>query len=173
MNNGANKGGMTEAMATIESSPGLEDFWALHWSAPAGLEYNPLGRFIVNLETPEATADFISILLRRRTRGHARAALLRWCAPPVVPDGRALDGAITNPHGGSKWWQRRTANLLSPTRATTSARRIRTAGGEPPFSQRCRDESRHGTHECVRGYVNRSDSIGHLDRDRDSACFPC
>jgi hypothetical protein len=59
MNNGANKGGMTQPMATIESSPGLEDFWALHWSAPAGLEYNPPGRFIANLETPEATADFI------------------------------------------------------------------------------------------------------------------
>jgi hypothetical protein len=59
MNNGANKDGMTEAMATIESSPRLEDFWALHWSAPAGLEYNPLGRFIANRETPEATADFI------------------------------------------------------------------------------------------------------------------
>jgi hypothetical protein len=100
MNNGANKGGMTQPMATIESSPGLEDFWALHWSAPAGLEYNPPGRFIANLETPEATADFILHPPPPQNTGARPRG-----APPVVraAGGPGRQGGGRGDHAPA-WW---------------------------------------------------------------------
>ena len=41
MNNGPNKGGSTEAIQTIRSSPGLEDFWQLHYAVDAGAANMP------------------------------------------------------------------------------------------------------------------------------------
>jgi len=60
MNNGIRKGGEIETFKTLESSPGLEDLWQLHWSANVGLAHNVAGRYIANLETPALTGDIIA-----------------------------------------------------------------------------------------------------------------
>lgn len=60
MNNGTQKGGAIESFETIESSPGVEDLWQLHWSVNGLLEYNTPGRFIANIETPATAASLIA-----------------------------------------------------------------------------------------------------------------
>ena len=59
MNNGLRKGGAVQTFQTVESSPGLEDLWQLHWSANASLEYNMPGQFIANVESSETVADLL------------------------------------------------------------------------------------------------------------------
>jgi beta-lactamase superfamily II metal-dependent hydrolase len=56
MNNGTRKGGQPEAMRVLHASPGLEDFWQIHFSLLSGQEYTQPGLFIANLvdEQPEA-----------------------------------------------------------------------------------------------------------------------
>ncbi len=50
MNNGARKGGTVEAWQTIHDTPGLEDFWQLHFSVAGGKEHNSPDTFIANLD---------------------------------------------------------------------------------------------------------------------------
>jgi beta-lactamase superfamily II metal-dependent hydrolase len=56
MNNGTRKGGQPDAMRILHASPGLEDFWQIHFSLLSGQEYTQPGLFIANLvdEQPEA-----------------------------------------------------------------------------------------------------------------------
>jgi competence protein ComEC len=54
MNNGADKGGSIKAWTTIESSPGLEDLWQLHFSNEGGRDHNVSESFIAN---PSAEND--------------------------------------------------------------------------------------------------------------------
>lgn len=54
MDNGADKGGSPTAWDIIEKSPGLEDFWQLHYSSQGGREHNVAGPFIANLAGPDA-----------------------------------------------------------------------------------------------------------------------
>jgi competence protein ComEC len=49
MNNGADKGGSVKAWTAIETSPGLEDLWQLHFSNEGGKEHNVPEKFIANL----------------------------------------------------------------------------------------------------------------------------
>jgi len=60
MQNGTNKGANPDTMQTLRSSPGLEDIWQLHWSYTAGIEHNPPGVFIANLEEPATLAQRIT-----------------------------------------------------------------------------------------------------------------
>jgi beta-lactamase superfamily II metal-dependent hydrolase len=60
MNNGNRKGGAVETFQTLESSPGLENLWQLHWSVGASLEHNVASNFIANVESPAITADVIA-----------------------------------------------------------------------------------------------------------------
>ena len=48
MNNGARKGGTPEAFQVVKSSPGLEDFWQLHFAVAGGKENNVADPFIAN-----------------------------------------------------------------------------------------------------------------------------
>jgi len=48
MNNGATKGGQAGAWQVIHSSPGLEDFWQLHYAEAGGDENNSSEPFIAN-----------------------------------------------------------------------------------------------------------------------------
>ncbi len=57
MNNGADKGGSIQALATIHDSPGLEDLWQLHYSNVGGKDYNTPEIFIANL-SPENDAGY-------------------------------------------------------------------------------------------------------------------
>ena len=56
MNNGTRKGGQPPAMRIIQSSPGLEDLWQVHFSTLSGQEYTVPGMFIANTvdQQPEA-----------------------------------------------------------------------------------------------------------------------
>ena len=60
MQNGTRKGGTVQTMQTLHTSPGLEDIWQLHWAYNAGIEYNPSGLFIANIDDPETLAQMIT-----------------------------------------------------------------------------------------------------------------
>jgi competence protein ComEC len=50
MNNGAKKGGSPDAWQIIHDSPGLEDFWQLHYAMEGGKEHNSPDTFIANVD---------------------------------------------------------------------------------------------------------------------------
>jgi competence protein ComEC len=60
MNNGTRKGGAVQTFQTLETSPGLEDIWQLHWSYAAGVEHNTQGVKIANIDEREQLAAVIS-----------------------------------------------------------------------------------------------------------------
>ena len=60
MNNGSRKGGSPDAFRVLETAPGLEDIWQLHWSVPAGLEHNAPGAFIANIEDNAGLAAILT-----------------------------------------------------------------------------------------------------------------
>ena len=62
MNNGPTKGGEAAAMRTIRDSPGLEDFWQLHYSVNAG-DANMPAPMIANLD--DSTAHVIKLSAQR------------------------------------------------------------------------------------------------------------
>jgi hypothetical protein len=78
MYNGTRKGGGVTAMQTVRLSPGLEDFWQLHWSYNGALEQNSAGVFIANLDDPSAIAG----VLTAPPRGGGPAAAQ---TPPAAP----------------------------------------------------------------------------------------
>jgi len=50
MNNGASKGGVAEVWQTIRDTPGLEDFWQLHFAVAAGKDHNSPDSYIANVD---------------------------------------------------------------------------------------------------------------------------
>jgi len=44
----------------LETSPGLEDLWQLHWSYNVGVEHNAPGAFIANLDDNETIAGVLT-----------------------------------------------------------------------------------------------------------------
>jgi hypothetical protein len=50
MNNGARKGGTIPAWQTVHDTPGLLDFWQLHYSVAAGKEHNSSDPYLANLD---------------------------------------------------------------------------------------------------------------------------
>jgi len=60
MNNGTRKGGAVQTFQTLETSPGLEDIWQLHWSYAGGIEHNTSGIMIANIDVKEQIAAVIS-----------------------------------------------------------------------------------------------------------------
>jgi competence protein ComEC len=52
MNNGDKKGGEAAAIDWMRQSPGLKDFWQLHYSIAAGKDHNAADPFIANLTAP-------------------------------------------------------------------------------------------------------------------------
>jgi competence protein ComEC len=59
MNNGTRKGGHVQTYQTLESSPGLEDIWQLHWSYWGGVEHNAPGVMIANIDEPGQLAAIV------------------------------------------------------------------------------------------------------------------
>ena len=49
MNNGARKGGSSEAWQTVHDSPGLQDIWQVHYAMDAGKEHNSPEAMIANI----------------------------------------------------------------------------------------------------------------------------
>jgi competence protein ComEC len=60
MNNGTRKGAQVETFETLESAPGVEDLWQLHWSYNGVLEMNAPGRFIANMEDNATAAGIVA-----------------------------------------------------------------------------------------------------------------
>lgn len=79
MNNGTRKGGAVQTYRTLESSPGLEDVWQLHWSYAGGIEHNAPGVMIANIDAPDQLAAIIT------TAPGTQPAV----APPAGPGGAA------------------------------------------------------------------------------------
>jgi competence protein ComEC len=50
MNNGAKKGGSPEVWQTVHDSPGLADFWQLHYAVAAGKDHNSPDPFLANID---------------------------------------------------------------------------------------------------------------------------
>ena len=50
MNNGARKGGDVPAWQIIHDTPGLEDFWQLHFAVAGGKEHNSSDTLIANVD---------------------------------------------------------------------------------------------------------------------------
>jgi competence protein ComEC len=59
MNNGTRKGGAVQTFQTLETAPGLEDIWQLHWSYAAGVEHNTPGLMIANIDEPAQLAAVV------------------------------------------------------------------------------------------------------------------
>ena len=82
MNNGTVKGGQLEVYDTLESSPGLEDLWQLHWSYNGMLEHNAPARFIANIDDKDQLSAVVSNPLRPATSALGAPAP-RGSAPPA------------------------------------------------------------------------------------------
>jgi competence protein ComEC len=67
MNNGSRKGGAVQTFQTLHTSPGLEDLWLLHWSYNGGIEHNPPGVFIANVDDVQTIAAVITAPPTQRT----------------------------------------------------------------------------------------------------------
>ncbi len=52
MNNGPKKGGDAVVWQTIHDTPGLEDFWQVHYAVAAGKEHNSPDPFLANIDDP-------------------------------------------------------------------------------------------------------------------------
>ena len=63
MNNGPKKGGSPQAWRIVRNSPGLEDFWQLHYAVDGGAESNTANELIANVD--ETTANAIKVSARR------------------------------------------------------------------------------------------------------------
>jgi len=60
MNNGTRKGGQLETYQTLETSPGLENLWQLHWSYNGMLDHNVPAQFIANIDAPAQIAALVA-----------------------------------------------------------------------------------------------------------------
>ena len=61
MNNGTRKGGAVQTFQTLETSPGLEDVWQLHWSYAGGVEHNAPGVMIANIDAADQLAAIVGL----------------------------------------------------------------------------------------------------------------
>jgi competence protein ComEC len=60
MQNGTRKGGTVQTYQTLHTTPRLEDIWQLHWSYNGGIEHNPSGIFIANIDDPQTIATILT-----------------------------------------------------------------------------------------------------------------
>lgn len=74
MHNGTRKGGALPVYHVLQTSPGLEDLWQLHWSYTGGLENNPPGVYIANIEDPATLGNFLANPPAPRGPGAGRGA---------------------------------------------------------------------------------------------------
>jgi competence protein ComEC len=64
MNNNPTKGGTPDTFRIVKGSPGIEDFWQLHYSDNVGKEVNSSEQFIANF-TKEDAGHFIKLTARQ------------------------------------------------------------------------------------------------------------
>ena len=73
MNNGTRKGGEPDSLRVVYESPGLEDFWQLHWSYNVGLDNGP-AMFIANVDDNATVANVLGGQAQQAPRGGGGAA---------------------------------------------------------------------------------------------------
>ena len=83
MNNGIRKGGEPAVMKIINSSPGLENLWQLHFSQLSGQEYTVPGMFIANTVDDEPSVMPIA---------------------PMTPPQPGAAGTPSPTHNGNAYW---------------------------------------------------------------------
>jgi competence protein ComEC len=76
MQNGPRKGGTVQTYQTLRSALRIEDIWQLHWSYNGGIEYNPAGVFIANIDDPQTVANVLTSTPPSRGGGHTGPAFL-------------------------------------------------------------------------------------------------
>ncbi len=81
MNNGTRKGGHVQTYQILETSPGLEDVWQLHWSYWGGVEHNAPGVMVANVDEPAQLAAIVG--------GTAAGGQTAATPPPAGPGGNA------------------------------------------------------------------------------------
>jgi beta-lactamase superfamily II metal-dependent hydrolase len=81
LNNGTRKGGHVQTYQILESSPGLEDVWQLHWSYWGSVEHNAPGVMIANIDEPAQLAAIVS--------GPSAPGQTTAAAPPAGAAGNA------------------------------------------------------------------------------------
>ena len=64
MNNNPTKGGVPGTFQIVKSSPGLEDFWQLHYSDNVGKEVNSAEQFIANFTGNGDAGHYIKLSAR-------------------------------------------------------------------------------------------------------------
>jgi len=104
MNNGTRKGGALDAFKVLETSPGLEDLWQLHWSYNVGVEHNAPGAFIANIDNNETIASVLTApppvggrQSGPRVGGDPAHAPAYWLLVSAQRDGSFT---VTNPRNG-------------------------------------------------------------------------
>jgi hypothetical protein len=66
MNNGAMKGGTKSTFEIVRSSPGIEDFWQLHYSLTDGKDMNSPDQFIATVESqPGHMGHYLKLSARK------------------------------------------------------------------------------------------------------------
>ena len=95
MQNGTRKGGAIQAYEIMRKSPGLEDIWQLHWSYNAGIEHNPAGVFIANVDENTTIANVLTSPPTGRGGGGGGGPI---GAPPGA---KPNPGALTGPPPGA------------------------------------------------------------------------
>jgi beta-lactamase superfamily II metal-dependent hydrolase len=116
--NGTRKGATVQTNRTLHSSPGLEDLWQLHWGYNAGIEQNPSGLFIANVDEPSVIA---TVLTSPPPAGRGGPA-----APPA-------GASATPPSAGAPAATPPNVAPPAPAPATPpSAAPAQAAGGTPP-----------------------------------------
>jgi competence protein ComEC len=58
--NGTRKGATLQTSGIINSSPGFDDLWQLHWSHNGGVEHNPAGLFVANVDDAATIAAVLT-----------------------------------------------------------------------------------------------------------------
>jgi beta-lactamase superfamily II metal-dependent hydrolase len=81
LNNGTRKGGHVQTYQILESSPGLENVWQLHWSYWGSVEHNASGVMIANIDEPAQLAAIVS--------GPSAPGQTTAAAPPAGAAGNA------------------------------------------------------------------------------------
>ena len=95
MNNGTRKGGAPDTFKVLETSPGLEDLWQLHWSYNVGVEHNAPGVFIANIDDNETIAAVLTAP-PPAPRGAPGAPPARGPGAPAAP-GAAATSTVPAP----------------------------------------------------------------------------
>jgi hypothetical protein len=99
MQNGTRKGGTLQTSQIINSSPNLEDLWQLHWSYNGGIEHNPAGLFIANVDEPSVIANILTAPPRGGGPVGPPAAAPVAAAPRAGPPPTAVPPTAAPPAG--------------------------------------------------------------------------